>query len=63
MAAGAPTDAVIKQTREKLNYRNKWARRDVDESSQHVWSQPMRKDACVGIIGGGISGLVTAQVR
>jgi hypothetical protein len=34
------------------SYKNNWSRGKVDEANQHVWQEPMPKNARVAIIGG-----------
>jgi hypothetical protein len=61
-ANSQPSDPV-ERARKRMNYKNKWNRNPVDDSFQISWEQPLREDARVAIIGGGLSGLCCAQVR
>jgi hypothetical protein len=67
MAGGACRDDCggdpVERARRKMGYRNSWHRKPVDESDQVSWSDPMKQDARVAIIGGGLSGLACAHVR
>eukprot|EP00879_Flechtneria_rotunda_P025031 GHRR01026564.1.p1 GENE.GHRR01026564.1~~GHRR01026564.1.p1 ORF type:complete len:266 (+),score=81.45 GHRR01026564.1:113-910(+) len=51
---------TVAKARQKMGYKNNWHRDNVNEV-QVQWREPLKEDAVVAIIGGGISGLACAQ--